>query len=130
MASNMQVERIKSKKDLKALQAKNLGRLQKTSSIVQHPSPVKSMGELDRPGKSGLKSTVSLRREEDDMDDEDPERMFVVQTIAGGNNSGKATVLLAGSAEECKQWAEALELAVATEKKRVQAEHDQARTPW
>ena len=122
----MQVERIKSKKDIQALQAKNLGLLQKTSSMIaQHPSMLKSK-ELGEHGNS----TRSLRREEDDVDDEDPERMFVVQTIEGGNNSGKATVLRTQSVQECQQWAEALELAVTTEKNRVQAEKDLARTPW
>ena len=66
----------------------------------------------------------------DDHDDDDPERMFAVQTIEGGNNSGKMTVLQAQSVEECERWVAALEEAVAQENKRVQREADLARTPW
>lgn len=66
----------------------------------------------------------------DDYDDDDPERMFAVQTIDGGNNSGKTTILQAQSAEECDRWVAAIEEAMQKERSRAQREADLARTPW
>jgi hypothetical protein len=128
MALNMQVKRIKSKQDLRALQEKNLRQHHAAASIAAW-GPGMFTSTLDQPLRA-FNSTGSLRQVEQDMDDEDPERMFVVQTIEGGNNSGKATVLRTRSAAECQTWVKALESAVTTEHIRVQAEADLARTPW
>ena len=53
-----------------------------------------------------------------------------MQTIEGGNNSGKMTVLQTQSAQECQMWIRVIEEAMAAEERRIKELEDATRTPW